>query len=489
MLPQIWFKIRFPEVSKKHGEAIEIYMVKGVIIPRTINEEFLAEALGHCGNPEAPTVYVTREQCFYRYNQQEGIYVEVSENQILTDLSSLLNECAKRCHRPGFCDTTSLHFQLSKAGQLNGVIRKAKGLLNVSEDYFDSTIESLIACKNGMLRLSDMQLLPFSADFRRRNKLSISYDPSAQCPQFLDTLMRQSLEDDDVMFLQEWCGLALLGKNMPQIIVILVGTAGGGKSTFVKVITEIIGKKNVHTLRTERLGEKFETSFYLGKTLLQGVDVAPDFLTQKSASVLKALTGGDIMNVELKNVRNGGPEIEGCFNIIIICNSLPNIRLEGDSEAWKRRLVLVEYRKPKPQVIITSLADNILKEEGSGVFNWALIGLKRLRDRGWRISRTVNQEKLVNKVLLQSDSPRQFVKRCLIYENDRSITQEDCFQHYVAFCKENDWCPMGSSKANPKIEEEIMREFGLTRRNDIVGANGTAQRGWKGISCKQSGGR
>ena len=97
---------------------------------------------------------------------------------------------------------------------------------------------------------------------------------------------------------------------MPQVIVILSGTAQGGKSTFVQVVSGVIGKENIATLRTEQLNQRFETASFLGKTLLHGADVPSDFLTQKNASILKSLTGGDSMSVELKNGRER-PEIDG----------------------------------------------------------------------------------------------------------------------------------------------------------------------------------
>ena len=102
----------------------------------------------------------------------------------------------------------------------------------------------------------------------------------------------------------------------------------------------------------------------------------------------------------------------------------------------------LNYRKPKPQAVITSLADSILKEEGSGVLNWELNGLKRLRDNNWRFGLTENQKELIDKVVLQSDSPRQFVKRCLIEEPDCLLTLDDCFGAYIAFCKTLGWLPM-----------------------------------------------
>ncbi len=484
--PKMWFKKRFPELFKKYnGNVVNVMTRKdNVYFVQELNEDFLAETLGEMGNPASPTLYAVREDRFYRYEPEAGIFMSISENQIVADLSRLLQLCAQECEQKGFCDTTSLRYHLSKAAQLGGVIKKARGYLRVPESYFDTTVQEYIACENGMLRLADMQLVDFSPIYRRRNKLSVAYDPNAQCPIFLNTLMRQSLEEEDILFLQQWVGLALLGRNLPHAIVILYGMAGSGKSTFVKIIIEIIGRENVYTLRTDKLGEKFETSFYLGKTLLQGVDVATDFLTNKSATALKALTGGDIMNVEVKYGVMGGPEIEGNFNVIIICNSLPNIRLEGDVDAWRRRLKIIPYRKPKPHTVNATLADSILKEEGSGVLNWGLDGLAMLRKANWCFTLTESQLSLLDRVLLQSDNLRQFVKHSIVKDENSKLMLDDCFSHYLDYCNKQEWEPFSYREAMPKITSHILKTFGVTQIHDIRDDKNKAQRGWNGIKVK-----
>jgi hypothetical protein len=72
----------------------------------------------------------------------------------------------------------------------------------------------------------------------------------------------------------------------------------------------------------------------------------------------------------------------------------------------------------------------------------------------------------------------------LVEEKDHLLTQDDCSGAYVSFCRKIGWLPLASTKACPIIEDEIMREFGLSRRNDIKGSNGKDQRGWKGIKVK-----
>src|SRR5205823_10071379 len=171
-----------------------------------------------------------------------------------------------------------------------------------------------------------------------------------------------ALDADDIDLLQRWCGLALIGENVAQKILILSGTAGGGKGSFVRVLCGVIGQMNLASLRPQLLGERFELGRFLGRTLLYGADVPENFLNQRGATVLKSLTGYDPVTLEFKN-SNESPSIICRFNVIVTCNSRLTVHLEGDVEAWRRRLVMIEYHKPKPEQVIADLDRQILQRE------------------------------------------------------------------------------------------------------------------------------
>jgi P4 family phage/plasmid primase-like protien len=304
------------------------------------------------------------------------------------------------------CDgavTKKLEFGFRDASSLSGIIKYAQGLLAKAVDYFDVGLTEFIPCSNGMLRLSDHQLLVFSPNYRRRNKLAVAFDPTATCPLFLDTLMRPALDRDELDLLQRWCGLVLVGKNIAQRILLLLGTAGGGKGTFIRVLVGIIGARNMGALRTQLLCERFEMGRFSGKTLLYGADVPDDFLNHRGASVLKALTGGDPVTLEFKN-SNEAPAIVCNFNIVVTCNSRLTVHLEGDTAAWRRRLAIIEYRNPKPENVITDLSEQILAREASGVLNWMLEGLEKVRADGWQLHLIPGQQKVMDDLLLESES-------------------------------------------------------------------------------------
>jgi hypothetical protein len=64
------------------------------------------------------------------------------------------------------------------------------------------------------------------------------------------------------------------------------------------------------------------------------------FFNQRGVSVLKSLTGYDPVTLEFKR-SNECPLIICRFNVIVTCNSRLTVHLEGDTEAWWRRLILL----------------------------------------------------------------------------------------------------------------------------------------------------
>lgn len=442
-----------------------------------ICQPFLAATLGEYGTPDAPTVYLPAENRFYAYSPDDGVYIETREAVLLTRLSRLLLEASDACKD---AITKKLRFGFRDSANLVGIVKHGQGLLAKPHDYFDCGLTEFIPCRNGMLRLSDRELLGFSPSYRRRNKLGVAYDPTANCPLFLDTLMRPALDPDDLDLLQRWCGLALVGENKAQRIILLTGTAGGGKGTFIRVLVGIIGAGNVGALRTQLLAERFELGRFLSKTLLYGADVSDDFLNHRGASILKALTGGDPVTLEFKN-SNEAPGIVCKFNIIVTCNSRLTVRLEGDTGAWRRRLANIEYRNEKPEIVIADFSEQILEREASGVLNWMLEGERKIRGDGWKLHLTPAQQKVIDDLLLESESHTVFVRESLARDPEEQLTVADCYAGYVEFCNERGWRAHTRNKFGGVIVDAIVHQFGVTPRHDIRDENDKPQRGWKGI--------
>ena len=483
--PSAWFARRCPGLEEEFGRAVEEVYPEGEEggkpWVKDLSEDFLAATLGMKGSPAAPTVYVAPEARFYTYSPAEGIYIEAREAKLTAGLSAMLLECSRAC--AGRFDTRSLGFRFRDSASLRGVLDRARGLHEVDSRFFETDLMEYVPCSNGMLRVSDRRLLAFGPEYRRRNKLAVPYTPGATCPLFLNTLLLPALDAEDIDLLQRWCGLALIGVNLAQRFVILTGTAGGGKGTLVRVVTAIVGANNVGMLRPDLLGERFELGRLLGKSLLYGADVPENFLNCKGASTLKALTGGDPVTLELKG-SNERPQIICRFNAIVTCNSRLTVHLEGDAEAWRRRLAIIQFAKAKPERVIADLSEQILREEGPGVLNWMLAGVEVLRADGWQLRLSDGQQRRVDDLLMESEADAVFAKECLFRDGTESLTVTECYEAYVDFCSARGWTLMPKRKFSASIADTVTREFGLTLRHDIAIGEEKPQRGWKGLGCK-----
>ena len=479
LMPADWFNKKFPALSEQFGDAVLIGVKNGSSYVKGIGEDFLAGTLADESSPDAPTIFLPTEQKFYTYAPTDGVYVYQRHPALLTRLSRLLLDCARECTNS--VDTSALKFGFRDSKKLGGVLKKAEGLLATPDDFFAANLTEFIPCANGMLRLSDKTLLPFSPAYRRRNKLAVPFDPEARCLLFLDTLMRTALDPEDLELLQRWCGLALIGQNLAQRFLILIGTPGGGKGTFVRVLVGIIGQANVASLRTKLLGDRFELGRFQGKTLLYGADVPENFLNHRGASVLKSLTGGDPMTLEFKG-SNESPLVNGQFNAIVTCNSRLTVHLEGDTEAWRRRLAIINYRNAKPERVIADLDQQILTTEPSGVLYWMIEGLDKLRADNWQLHLTTKQQKLVDDLLLEPEGHIIFAREALYPADGQELTVDDCYNAYLQFSGDRGWVTAPRQKFSTLIRDVIARTYGITMRHDLRnGYSLSQQRGWKGI--------
>ena len=475
--PNQWLQQKYPKVYGKHGEPLNIGKTKDAKYVKEIDDDFFAALFGDLGHPDAPTVRLPGR--FYTYKKDSGIFEKESDGAIEARISGLLKQCAKECASQKEMNTKELSFRLSNSARLGGVIKRARALLEKPESYFE-TDPDFVACKNGMLRMSDRKLMEFDPKYRVRNKLAVEYKPNAKCPRFQDKLLGEALEPYQIETAQLWCGMALLGKNVSQKILLVLGTAGGGKSTFVKCITGIIGEDNIAELKPKLLEAQFSLYPFLDKTLLIGPDVSPDFLATESASRLKSLTGGDTLEAELKH-KNERVHLIGNLNVVITCNSGVVVHIKKDVEAWGRRLVILSYNKPKPEHDDKELFDKIMKEEASGILNWMLDGLEKLKAKDFDLALNDIQRKEVDDLLMSSQAPEIFVREALERDpsKDSVMTKAEVLEALHDFCTDRNWSVKGLKDIPRRLEKEIYDLHRCAPRHDIDN-----QRGWVGLRLK-----
>lgn len=423
------------------------------------------------------------EAAFYLYEERRGLWVKTSDNAIQTAIEDDIKAVADAENVPQLIVARSSNF-------LRGCVQILRGRVEKRDAFRREA--GLIHLRNCMLDLrgGEFKKLTFSHRHYSRNQIPVDFDPEAACPQFTNALVGPSvLSAERADLLQRWSGSLLLGPNVMQRFTLLYGTAGGGKSTFVGLMRKMIGQANCTQLRTKHLEERFEMFFYVGKTLLIAPDVNGDFLQQDGAHVLKALVGGDPLSAERKQ---GGEAIQitGDFHIAITCNSRLLIKLEGDADAFRRRLLPIHYCLPKPEKRIDDFQGVLFASEASGILNWMLEGARRVleekQSHGDYVLSAAQREE-IDSLLAESNSVRHFVghgvEKC---DAMHTLTIHELSEAYVSYCDDKGWRAETFKRAMNAIPDAVSEFWHMTPRNDIKRPSGLdgkekSQRGYKAL--------
>ena len=446
----------FDKLIEEYGEPY--YCKKDVV--SSINESFWAGL----HNDKNMQLYEPSEKCFYRYDDSTGLYIDVSADVIKQEISKRMLEISR--------EKSISELERKRTNIiLNNIIGQLKGI-SEKRDAFDRNTRRIVHLANGVIEFKaddKPDFVSFSPEFYSRNQSPIPFNEYAPCPRFLNELLKPATSHDDAILIQKYTGLCLLGNNLVQRILILDGEAGRGKSTISIIIQRLVGLSNVTQLRTSHLDSRFELFRYLKKTLLTGVDVPGDFLSKKGAHVLKALVGGDILDAEQKGGTGNFP-LQGNFSVVITSNSRLQVRLDGDIGAWRRRLFIVRFEGPVPKKKIPDFAGVLITEEGSGILNWALVGLQMVLE-DIRIHGDIQlidaQSGVVDALLAESDSLRHFLNDCVVSDENSDLTVSEIEEAYAEYCPQKKWNPKPITIIRKELEGLMLELFQTTKSNSI----------------------
>ena len=446
--------------------------------PRKFNQRFFAALFRELN----PVSYDPVEKTFFRYSSETGLFKPVSQEKLCDLLGEAFHDYGKEFGLEDFD-------MLTTASAISAVYRILKGMTEERMDS-ESADKLSIQCQNTVLEQDPVSKRfvqkPFHPKYLNRYALPVRYDPEAKCPEFLERLLAPAMTPDDVDLLQLYSGQCLLGKNYSQTFLLITGTAAGGKSTVSKIIETMIGREKCVGLRIEKLNGNFEIGRCRGKTLLTGKDVDSGVLSCAGARNLKALTGGDPQSGELKN-SNEIVDIHGMFNIIIVSNAFLRVEFDSDIEAWRRRLLWINYEKPPvpEEKRITDFDRILIQKEGSGILNWMLEGAEKLLLNGRKIRKSPEQTARVDFLLKSSDGVKFFVQNYVRPKADSNITTEEAVFACNRFFDHMNW-PRFPERIIQQRFNAAMREIHHQMNNTpIQRKNGDRLRGYRNFQiCK-----
>lgn len=318
--------------------------------------------------------------------------------------------------------------------------------------------ERYINLRNGLYDLKERKLVSHTPKLKSTIQLVCRYDPEAPRPVF-NKFIHEFCSDDEgnyneqkELLLQEFCGLAVSNIDVSRVkrLLWLISQQGdSGKSVVLDFVSYMLGGRDYKytiNLPLQDMNEKskFSIGALLGKRLIAVGDQSGAVI--EDTSLLKSLTGGDLIKFEGKNEKPLFMRYRGA--IMIASNTLPSIGGGDKGVHLFDRFLFI----PCEHHVARKDADIHLREklymEMDGMFSWCLDGLNRLIDNGYKFTKLEAAEALVVEYRQMQDTLFRFITESgyeITSKAEDRIPRKDFESDYLQFCNENNLQPLNKA--------------------------------------------
>ncbi len=290
-----------------------------------------------------------------------------------------------------------------------------------------------ICVKNGMFNLKTYEIKPHDREFYCTYALPVSFNPDSEaiCKRWLLYLEQTVQTKEAIAQLQEYLGYVLARNTKYEKCLLLIGPGSDGKSTFLKIMKELVGDENCAAVSFQDLEDQFQRSSLYNKLLNISTEVGAKAI---ESPYFKAITSGDPINAAFKhkNTFTFSPYCKLAF----AANRLP--RVLDNSDGFFRRVLPVRFKRQfldddpdkDPELFET------LKEELSEIFAWAVVGLARLNEN--KRFTWADETKLMMMDYRRVNNPVFcYVEDQCEIGDDYEIEKKDLYDDYKSYCGKN----------------------------------------------------
>ena len=338
--------------------------------------------------------------------------------------------------------------------------------------YLFNVLNGTIDLGDGTLRSADQgDLLTQAAP--------VIFDPAARCPLWEKFLFDTMAERPHMVdYLQTWVGYGLTGVTSEQKMLLHYGTGANGKSTFLNILNQLMGPYFATAAATSFMassgnddGARNDLAALRPARFVAAVE-SNERQTLDEA-LIKSITGGDPITSRFlhREFFTYTPQ----FKINLATNVLPQIN-GLDYGTW-RRLNAVEwgvtFGGPDGEHPIDLNLEAKLRQELSGILNWALVGCARWLEKGLSIPAEVSAATAAYKDT--NDLLGPFIEECLILDPTAHVNAKELYDVYLKW--DTSARTLGARSFNSKIGS----------RAGITSYKSHGLRAWRGLAFSEAG--
>lgn len=339
--------------------------------------------------------------------------------------------------------------KMANYGIRKRMIEDAKKHHPISHEMLDAD-PNLLNCKNGILRLDSLELIPHDASFLLSKCANVIYDPDVESLEWLSCVEAVMCEDEEkIRYLQKTLGIGLTCNTSEEECYIFYGaTTRNGKSTMLETVSCMMGdyamNMNPETLAHKRKDGRQASGDIARLSGCRFLRMSePPKSMMFDTALLKTFLGRDTLTA--RNLFEKEFEFIPEFTLYINTNHLPIVN--DDTVFSSGRIKVIKFdRHFEEREQDKHLKERLKREYNlSGVLNWCLDGLRAYRKEGLTPPECVLDA--TREYRERSDKLSLFIEDVLIPDKDGIIARKALYRQY------KEWCRLNS------YGEESMRTF------------------------------
>lgn len=328
-----------------------------------------------------------------------------------------------------------------------------------------------LSCDNGILHVPTRQMYEATSDYFTLSMTRLSYDPKATCPLWLATLKQYWPDAADgtpateLALLQEIMGYLVTGDMSAQKMFFFLGPGRAGKGTISRIISKLIGERNVAGPSLATLGSSFGLQSLVGKTLALTGETAFGRHDDRQyiTSLVKTISGQDGVDINRKN-HSFLVNYKLRIRFLMLCNEIP--AFTDNSRAFMTRMIALKFNISFEHREDETLEDRLALEL-AGILTWALEGYDRLRANHMRFTMPEASLETRENFGRLASPIRNFIDDATELGEDFYVTEDQLYTVYEKWCEASGQRPVtkvnlisGVISGNPLKLKQVRKSVG-----------------------------
>ena len=318
---------------------------------------------------------------------------------------------------------------------ISAALKEARPMIQIEQRVLDAD-EFLLNLPSGTCDLRTGAVREHNAQDYITKQTAV--DPSGDGMDVWEDALQTFCQGDAYLmrYVQEFLGLAAIGKVDIEALVIAYGEGRNGKSTFWNTIARVLGtysgnmSADTLTVGCKRT-VKPELAEAKGKRMIIAAELEDGMRLNTSIVMQRCSTDEIYAEKKYKAPFSYVPT----HTLVLYTNHLPRVGAI-DQGTWRRLIVIPFNAKIEGKADIKNYADFLFKMAGGAVLQWIIEGAKRVIASDYKIAQPRVVQDAIQKYKENNDWLSHFLEDCCEIDPSYEAKSGEVYNTYRSYCNQ-----------------------------------------------------